>query len=318
LDNNQKVYVGIDLGGTTVKVGLCDKEGKLIAVNEGPTEPEKRAEGVLQNIELYVRELVAREGVEWEQIAGIGAGIPGFLDIPSGTIKASPNLGWKDVPVKKILEEKFQKEVKIDNDANVAALGEFWSGAGAGVSNVACYTLGTGVGGGIIIKNSLCQGFSGMAGEIGHLNMVPEEEAILCGCGKKGCLETVASATGIIYMAKEAIIHGEKTSLAGLHEISAKDVLDHAKSGDLVSIKIVDRAAKYIGKSMALLSIVVNPEIFVVGGGVAKAGSFLLDQIDFYFREYALENARDNVQVVPAILGNNAGVVGAAGLHLFG
>lgn len=314
----RKFYIGIDLGGTSVKVGICGEDGSLLAVHEGPTEAEKRAEGVLQNIELYVRELVSREGYSWNQIAGVGAGIPGFLDFQSGLVKASPNLGWRNVPVKEILEARLGKEVKIDNDANVAALGEVWSGAGAGISNVVCYTLGTGVGGGIIVKNNLCQGFNGMGGEIGHMNVVAENEAIACGCGKTGCLETVASAIGIIYMAKEAVIRGEKTSLAFIREISAKDVLDEAKAGDPVSIQIVDRAAKYLGKSMALLSIVINPQRFVVGGGVAKAGSYLLDRIEGYYREYALENARENVDIVPAILGNNAGVVGAAGLHLYG
>lgn len=318
MDKEKKLYIGIDLGGTSVKVGLCDEQGTLLAVYEGPTEAEKRAEGVLQNIELYVRELVTREGCVWEQIAGVGAGIPGFLDISAGLVKASPNLGWKDVPVKEILEARLGKEVRIDNDANAAALGEVWSGAAAGIANVVCYTLGTGVGGGIVVKNTLCQGFNGMGGEIGHLNVVPAAEAIVCGCGQKGCLETVSSATGIIYMAKEAVIRGEQTTLAHIREISAKDVLDEAKAGDRVALRIVDRAADYLGKSMALLSVVVNPQRFVVGGGVAKAGSFLLERIEGYFREYSLENAKANVDIVPAILGNNAGVVGAAGLHIFG
>ncbi|WP_138493366.1 ROK family glucokinase [Paenibacillus pinistramenti] len=318
MNTKQSFYIGIDLGGTTIKTGICDGDGELLAVYEGPTEADKRAEGVLQNIELYVRELVSRAGCSWEQIAGVGAGIPGFLDFQQGLVKASPNLGWRNVAVKEILEARLGKTVKIDNDANAAALGEVWGGAGAGISNVVCYTLGTGVGGGIIVKNSLCQGFNGMGGEIGHLNVVPDSEAIACGCGKKGCLETVASATGIIYMAKEAVIRGEQTSLAAIREITAKDVLDEAKAGDPAAVQIVDRAAKYLGKSMALLSVVTNPQRFVVGGGVAKAGSYLLDQIDRYFREYALENARENVDIVPAVLGNNAGVVGAAGLHLFG
>ncbi|SET22163.1 ROK family glucokinase [Paenibacillus sp. NFR01] len=318
METNDKYYIGIDLGGTSIKIGLCDAQGQLLAVFEGPTEAEKRAEGVLQNIELYVRELVAREGCNWEQIAGIGAGIPGFLDFEQGLVKASPNLGWKDVPVRQILEDRMGKPVKIDNDANVAALGEVWSGAAAGIPNAVCYTLGTGVGGGIIVKNNLCQGFNGMGGEIGHLKVVADNEAILCGCGKKGCLETVSSATGIIYMAKEAVIRGEQTMLAHHREITAKDVLDAAKAGDPAALHIVDRAADYLGRSMALLSVVVNPQRFVVGGGVAKAGSFLLDRIDRYFREYALGNGSENVDIVPAILGNNAGVVGAAGLHCFG
>lgn len=200
----QQVYVGVDLGGTSIKVGLCNEQGKLLLTDEGPTGTEHGADVVLENIAQYVRKLVAESDYTWDQVAGIGAGIAGFMDISEGFVKLSPNLGWRNVPVKKILEEKLGKSVKIDNDANVAALGEAWAGAGAGIPNIVCYTLGTGVGGGIIIRGRIYQGFSGMAGELGHMAIVPDLEAIDCGCGKKGCLETVSSATGIIRMAKEA------------------------------------------------------------------------------------------------------------------
>ncbi|MCZ8513921.1 ROK family glucokinase [Paenibacillus filicis] len=313
-----QVYVGVDLGGTTIKVGLCDPQGKLLQTYEGPTGTEHGADVVLENIAQYVRKLVSESPYTWEQVAGIGAGIAGFMDIPEGFVKLSPNLGWRNVPVKKILEEKLGKTVKIDNDANVAALGEAWSGAGAGIPNVVCYTLGTGVGGGIIINGRIYQGYSGMAGELGHMIVVPDLEAIDCGCGKKGCLETVSSATGIIRMAKEAVERGEHTSLALVENIMAKDVFDAAKTGDEVSLRIINRAAMYIGKSMAAVSVVINPQRYIVGGGVSKAGDILFDAIRKYYEDSTQETAKEGVDIVPAVLGNDAGVVGAAGLNLHG
>lgn len=313
-----QVYVGVDLGGTSVKVGLCDVKGKLLQTYEGPTESAKGADGVLANVADYVRKLVSDSPYAWEQVAGIGAGIPGFMDIPQGFIKLSANLGWRNVPVKQILEEAFGKSVKIDNDANVAALGEAWSGAGAGIPNVVCYTLGTGVGGGIIIKGHLFQGSKGMAGELGHLNVVPAAEALPCGCGKRGCLETVSSATGIIRMAKDAAASGESAYLASLQrEITAKDVFDAAGQGDAAALRIIDRAALYLGKSMAEVSVILNPERFVIGGGVSKAGDVLFDAIRKHYREWTVESAQEGVEIVPATLGNDAGVVGAAGLSLY-
>lgn len=314
---SDQIYVGVDLGGTSVKVGLCDSAGKLLQTYEGPTEANKGADGVLANVDRYVRKLVSDSSYSWEQVAGIGAGIPGFMDIPEGFMKLSANLGWRNVPVKKILEAAFGKSVKIDNDANVAALGEAWSGAGAGKANVVCYTLGTGVGGGIIVRGLLYQGHNGMAGELGHLNVVPASEATLCGCGKTGCLETVSSATGIIRMGKEAAASGESAYLAKVPEIMAKDVFDAAAQGDGAALRIIDRAAMYLGKSMAAVSVVLNPERFVVGGGVSKAGDILFDAIRKHYKEFAVESAREGTDIVPAVLGNDAGIVGAAGLSLY-
>jgi glucokinase len=312
----EKIYVGVDLGGTSVKVGICNVNGKLIHQAEGPTDSEAGAAAVAENIAEYVRDIVTKSAYDWEQVAGIGAGIAGFLDIEEGIVKLSGNLGWHNVPIKKMLEEKLGKTVKIDNDANVAALGEAWGGAGAGVPNLVCYTLGTGVGGGIIIDSKIYQGSTGVAGELGHISIVPDLEAILCGCGQMGCLETVSSATGIIRMAKDAVERGDKTSLSLVETIQAKEVFDAAKLGDEVALRIVNRAAFYLGKSMATLAVVLNPQRFILGGGVSKAGEILFQPVREIFKKYTPEPAQEGVDIVPATLGNDAGVIGAAGLNL--
>ncbi|HZG77839.1 MAG TPA: ROK family glucokinase [Paenibacillus sp.] len=312
---SQALYVGVDIGGTTVKVGICNAEGKLLHTFEGPTGTESGTDVILDNIAAYVRRIVDDYNASWDDVAGVGIGIPGFMDFATGVVIMSANFpGFKNVPVKATLEQKLGKPVKINNDANVAALGEAWSGAGRGLQNVVVYTLGTGVGGGIIIRGQIYEGFSGMAGELGHVQVVPDMEAIQCGCGQHGCVETVSSATGIIRMAKDAVERGDKTTLADLPTIAAKDVFDAAKAGDEVALRIVKRAAFYLGKAIAATAVIVNPERFILGGGVAKAGDILFDSVREVFGKYTPERAV--VDVVPAELGNDAGVVGAAGLHL--
>lgn len=313
---SERYYIGVDLGGTSIKVGICDEQGKLVQTYEGPTESDAGYEKVIDNISQYTRNLVSESPYAWEQVAGIGAGIAGFLDIPRGYVNQSVNLGWKDVPIKQLLEQKTGKTVKIDNDANVAALGETWSGAGAGMDNVVCYTLGTGVGGGIIVDGKIVHGSEGMAGELGHMTVVPDLEAIRCNCGQMGCLETVSSATGIIRMAKDAVERGDKTELSLLNEITAKDVFEAAAAKDEVAERIVNRAAFYLGKSMAVIAVVLNPQRFIVGGGVSKAGDILFEPIREIFEKMTPASAQIGVDIVPAELGNDAGIVGAAGILL--
>nr|WP_150960607.1 ROK family glucokinase [Aneurinibacillus sp. XH2] len=309
------LYVGVDLGGTNIKVGICDETGKLLHSYEGPTGTDEGAESIIAKIEEYVRKLVADASLSLDQVVGIGAGVAGFLDIPNGIVLSSPNIpAWHNVPLKQILEERFNKPVIINNDANVAALGEAWGGAGADISNLVCYTLGTGVGGGIIIDGKIHQGFSGMGGELGHMQVVPDLEAIVCGCGQTGCLETVSSATGIVRMAKDAVGRGDKTSLQLLEQITAKDVFDAAKAGDEAAIRIVNRAAYYLGRSLSMLAVIVNPQRFILGGGVSRAGEILFEPIREIFSQYTPAPAREGVDIVPAMLGNDAGMVGAAGL----
>ncbi|WP_199621554.1 ROK family glucokinase [Paenibacillus alkalitolerans] len=314
---SQRIYVGVDIGGTTIKLGICSEEGKLLHTYEGPTGAENGPDAVLDNIATYVRKIIADNNLNWEALAGVGIGMAGFMDIPAGIMRHSPNLpGWKNVPVKATLEQKLSVPVKMNNDANVAALGEVWGGAGKGIDNVVVYTLGTGVGGGIIIRGHIYEGFSGMAGELGHVQVVPDMEAIQCGCGQYGCVETVSSATGIIRMAKDAVERGDRTSLSDAGEITAKDVFDAARNGDEVAVRIVKRAAFYLGKAMAATAVIVNPQRFILGGGVARAGDILFDAVREVFTKYTPEPARAYVDIVPAELGNDAGVVGAAGLHL--
>lgn len=315
-DMSENIYIGVDLGGTAIKVGICSEEGKLLQTYEGPTEADKGAETLIDNIERYVRHIVEQSQFDWEQVKGIGAGVAGFTNVREGIIILAPNVGLRDFHIRKILEDRLGKPVMIDNDANVAALGEAWGGAGAGIDNCVCYTLGTGVGGGIIINGKIYQGFSGLAGELGHISVVPDLEAIQCGCGKMGCLETVSSATGIIRMGKDAVARGERTSLSLVEKITAKDVFDAAKAGDEVSIRIVNRAAYYIGKSLAAVALVLNPELVIIGGGVSKAGDILFDEIRSVFAELTPEPTQAGLRIVPAVLGNDAGIVGAAGLFL--
>jgi glucokinase len=313
---SENIYIGVDLGGTAIKVGICSEEGKLLQTYEGPTEADKGAETLIDNIERYVRHIVEQSQFDWEQVKGVGAGVAGFTNVREGIIILAPNVGLRDFHIRKILEDRLGKPVMIDNDANVAALGEAWGGAGAGIDNCVCYTLGTGVGGGIIINGKIYQGFSGLAGELGHISVVPDLEAIQCGCGKMGCLETVSSATGIIRMGKDAVARGERTSLSLVEKITAKDVFDAAKAGDEVSIRIVNRAAYYIGKSLAAVALVLNPELFIIGGGVSKAGDILFNEIRSVFAELTPEPTQAGLKIVPAVLGNDAGIVGAAGLFL--
>ncbi|OBZ15366.1 MULTISPECIES: ROK family glucokinase [Bacillales] len=315
---SEKIYVGVDVGGTAIKVGICNADGQLLHTYEGPTEASKGTDTILQNIAKYAQQIVAESDYDWEQVDGVGVGIAGFLDIPNGIVKFAPNLKIENVNLKAYLEQELNKTVKVNNDANVAALGEAWGGAGKGIGHCVCYTLGTGVGGGIIIEGKIVEGYMGMAGELGHMAIVPDLEAIQCGCGKMGCLETVSSATGIIRMAKDAVERGDRTSLSQVEDIMAKDVLDAAKAGDEVATRIVNRAAYYLGKSMAMIAIVLNPQYFIIGGGVSKAGDFLFDQIREVFEKYTQDQAKENVKIVAATLGNNAGVVGAAGLILRG
>lgn len=311
----EKRYIGVDLGGTNIKVGVVDPAGKLLYKTERPTRAEEGTEAVIRRITSCAREAAEAAGASWDQIAGVGVGLPGFLDIPRGVVKRLTNLPWENVPIRDLLEKAWERPVMIDNDANVAALGEAWSGAGAGVSDLVCITLGTGVGGGVIAGGRLVHGVGGAAGEIGHIRM--EEGGAPCGCGQRGCLETIASATGIVRMAKEMVASGRKTALAEAARagtLSSRDVFREMEAGDSVAREVVERATDALARAMATLSVVLNPARFIIGGGVARSGDSLFRPLREAYKKHALPSAAEGVSIVPAQLGNDAGVIGAAGL----
>lgn len=310
-----KRYVGIDLGGTTVKIGIVDEKGTLLCKTEQPTRGEEGPQASLTRMANHVRELAESNGIPWSDIVGVGMGLPGFLDIQQGTIIRLVNIPWENVPVRSVLESELQRPVVIDNDANAAALGEKWSGAGAGLDDIVCITLGTGVGGGVIAGGRLIHGLSGMAGEIGHIRV--EEEGARCGCGQRGCLETISSATGMNRLVQEGLAQGRSSLLqemAADGRATPREIFAAAKKQDPLAVEVIERATDALGRVMATLSVVTNPAAFIIGGGVSRAGDDLFIPLRQSYTKYALTQVAAGVGILPAQLGNDAGMIGAAGL----
>lgn len=309
-----KYVFGVDLGGTTVKMGLFGEDATLIDKWEIPTDKAEKGSKILPDIAASIQEKINEKSLEKENIIGVGIGVPGPVD-SKGVIYTAPNLGWDVFNVNDTLSEMLGLAVKAGNDANVAALGEMWKGGGAGYQNLVTVTLGTGVGGGIIIEGKVLAGYSGAGGEIGHIHVEDNEEKV-CGCGNKGCLEQYASATGIVYIAKKRLAKDDAPSvLRGHADFSAKTVWDAVKAGDEVAIEIAEQFGEYLGKGLASIACVVNPEIIVIGGGVSKAGEILLDYIVKNYKPYVFKGSRDT-KFALATLGNDAGIYGAAKLML--
>lgn len=305
------VRIGIDLGGTTVKLGLFQGE-KLEEKWEIPTRKEQNGAFILGDIKDSVESKLREKKIGREEILGAGIGIPGPVD-GNGVVHTCVNLGWGTFSVEEELGGLLSMPVKAANDANVAALGELWQGGGRGYSDLVMITLGTGVGGGIILDGKIRAGRHGAAGEIGHMPVVYDETEY-CNCGKKGCLEQVASATGIVRTARRLLLASdEPSSLRGIENFTAKDIFDEAKKGDGTAKKAVERLAEYLGIATAHIAGVIDPEIFVIGGGVSKAGEVLIRMVEKYYREKVFEGSRDAVFAL-ASLGNDAGIYGAARL----
>lgn len=309
--------LGIDLGGTTIKLAFIDMEGNIIHKWEVVTNIEEGGRYIVSDIGLAVRSKL--EEYPHGNMVAAGMGAPGPVDFETGSIYEAVNIGWKDFPLQSLLEAELGVPCVVDNDANVASYGEFWKGAGAGTNDLVCITLGTGVGGGIIANQKLVHGISGAAGEIGHTIVVPEGGAT-CNCGHTGCLETVASATGIVRLAMEEIQENEATQLKPLFEekgfITAKDVFDCAANQDESSKRVIDQVAMYLGLAAANVGNCINPDIIVFGGGVSKAGEALLIPVQKYFNKYAFPRVAASTKLGLASLGNDAGVIGAAGMAL--
>ena len=308
-----KYCFGVDIGGTTVKLGLFTTEGEIVDKWEIKTRTENQGEAVLPDIAAALNEKLEEKQIPKDEVEGIGVGVPAPVD-SEGVGQNTANLGWGYKEVKREMEELSGMKAEIGNDANVAALGEMWLGAGKGRKNIIMVTLGTGVGGGIIIDGKPLVGAHGAGGEIGHL-CVNYEETDHCGCGNTGCLEQYASATGITRLANIRLAKDDKASVLRGQEVSAKTVFDAVKADDEVAKEIAEEFGKYLGHAMANLAAVADPSAIVIGGGVSKAGEVLLQYVEKNFKEKAFFANKDT-EFVLATLGNDAGICGAAKLIL--
>ena len=311
-DMSQFVF-GVDIGGTTVKLGLFDVEGNLLDKWEIPTRKEGNGSHILPDVAESIEKKIVEKDIAKEVIAGVGVGVPGPVD-NEGIIHKAANLGWGTFSVKDTLEEILKLPVMAGNDANVAALGEMWRGGAKGYDDVVMVTLGTGVGGGVIVKGKILNGSNGAAGEIGHI-CVNENETDVCGCGKRGCLEQYSSATGIVRICKKLLEESKEDSVLRSGEISAKTIFDAVKADDEFAKSVAKVYGSYLGKALAAISCVVNPEVICIGGGVAKAGQVVIDYVKPTYQEQTFHASRD-VKFALAELGNDAGIYGAAKLVL--
>ena len=308
-----KYCFGVDVGGTTVKLGLFNTSGDLMEKWEIPTVTEDDGKAILPDCAKSILKKMDERKMDRTEVVGVGIGAPGPVD-SEGTLYGAVNLGWGTMSLKKELQTLLNMPVEAGNDANVAALGEAWQGGAKGYEDVVVVTLGTGVGGGIIINGKMVAGATGAAGEIGHMH-VNDDETEPCNCGNCGCLEEYVSATGIVRMAKRKLAKDDRPSIMRKDDLSAKDVWDAVKAGDTVATEVAEDFGWYLGKAMALVANVSNPEIFVIGGGVSKAGNVLLGYIQKYYQKYAFKGCRGALFTL-ATLGNDAGIYGAARLVL--
>lgn len=305
---------GVDIGGTTVKLGLFDNSGNVLDKWEIPTRTENGGTNILPDIAQSIQDKMSEKNIDKENVAGVGVGAPGPVD-GAGIIHKAVNLGWNEMNLKQELSTLLSgMRVEGGNDANVAALGEMWKGGGQGYGNLVAVTLGTGVGGGIIINGKIMTGATGSGGEIGHIH-VEDEESEACGCGNYGCLEEYASATGITRLANRKLQASDKDSVLRQGEVSAKTVFDAVKAGDELAIEVAQQFGDYLGKGLAVIAGVINPEIFVIGGGVSKAGEVLFDYIRPAFDKTVFHGCKDT-KFALATLGNDAGIYGAAKMVL--
>lgn len=312
----KKYGFGVDIGGTTIKMSLFEMTGHMVDKWEIPTNTQNHGSSILDDVATVIEGRLVQDGISKDDVEGIGVGVPGPV-VQDAVVTECVNLGWGRVEVAKELAEKTGLKIRVGNDANVAALGEMWQGGGKGYKNVIMITLGTGVGGGIIINGNVINGSNGAGGEIGHV-FVDETEEEVCGCGKRGCLEQYASATGIVRLANRALAADQReSSMRDVEKISAKTVLDAAKAGDEVALEVVEKMGRILGTALANAACIVDPQVFVIGGGVSRAGTIITEVIRKYYIERAFNSCR-NADFALAQLGNDAGVYGCVYLLLNG
>lgn len=306
-------YVGIDLGGTNTKIGLLDEDGNILFSTIVKTESEQGLEKTVERLANILKIQVSNLNISFEDVAGVGLGVPG--PVANGRIvKFWANFPW---PVNVDLAAEFEKHlgvpVKVDNDVNVITLGEMWKGGGRGYKNVLGLAIGTGIGGGVVVNGKLVSGKNGAGGEVGHIKV--ERDGKLCGCGQEGCWEAYASATGLVREAKSRLTVNKNNLLYERtkdREVEAKDIFDAAREGDEFSLNLVDYEAEFIALGIGNLLNVLDTDVVVVGGGIALAGNILFDKINEKLRKYAMLSTLDGLKIVPAELGNDAGIYGAA------
>ena len=308
-----KYIFGVDIGGTTVKLGFFDREGTLLDKWEIPTRTEDDGCNILPDVADSISEKLKDKEVAIDDVAGIGVGAPGPID-GEGVVHRAVNLGWGVFSIKKTLEDILHLPVMAGNDANVAALGEMWKGGGRGSRDLIMVTLGTGVGGGIITDGRILTGVCGAGGEIGHVH-VEDAETESCNCGNYGCLEQYTSATGITRLANRKLAGCDKESVLRGGEVSAKTVFDAVKQKDALAMEIAEEFGQNLGDGLAVIASVINPDTIVIGGGVSRAGEILMDYIRPHYEKNVFHGSRE-VKFALATLGNDAGIYGSAKLVL--
>jgi glucokinase len=306
--------LGVDIGGTAIKLGLFTEQGDLLEKWKIKTRIENNGSHILSDVAIAIEEKLKIKNIGLDKITGMGIGIPGAVT-SNGTILKCSNLGWGVFsPVLEVNKLIDIKKIKVANDANVAALGEMWRGGGRGYSSIVMITLGTGVGGGVIIKGNILTGCKGAAGEIGHLT-VESDEVDACGCGNRGCLEQYASATGIVRLAKKKLAEDDLPSMLRDGEVNSKTIFDAAKDGDDLANEVVERFGKYLGVSLSNVASTIDPDAFVIGGGMSRAGRIIIDVVEKYYNQYAMY-ALQGKDIKLAKLGNDAGIYGAVKMVL--
>jgi glucokinase len=313
-------FVGLDVGGTTMKAAVVDDAGKPSASVVMDTHPERGQEAGLETMCETIRRAVAAAKLTMADVAAIGVATPGLMDIKAGLILDPPNLKpWKNVPVRDHIARAFGKPTAFENDANAAAYGEFWVGAGQEATSLVMFTLGTGVGGGIILGDTIVEGEHSHGGELGHLRIDLPDRGLLCGCGARGCLEAYASATAVTHRTRlELAAWRGPTKLKAYYtanddELTAKVVFDLALAGDECAMKVMDDTAYFLALGACATIAAVDPEMIVIGGGMTAAGEPFRAKIEEYIRRYGLTHPVKTVKVVFAELGSDAGFIGAAG-----
>lgn len=315
-DNTKRFILGIDIGGTKLAAGVVTAEGEQLSQDRVPTLASEGPDRVIDRLIDLCRHVVLLSGVPWSQIEAAGVGCGGPLDPHTGVIKEPPNLpGWIDVPLVQRLHDALGVPVFLDNDANAAALGEHHFGAGRGVANMVYLTISTGVGGGIIIDNRLYQGVNGNAGEIGHMSV--DYKGRPCNCGSRGCLEAYASGTNIAARAREAVLAGRPSVLAGNPEkITGETVFEAILQGDEVALQVWDETLEILGAGIASVINIFNPSLVVLGGGITNFGDLLFQPLRRIALSRAMGPLAQVVEIVPAQLGGQVGVLGAAAVAL--